>query len=93
LAEPTRWQLYDHPWNGADGGAGSSALLGTLHIVYGTPTRHDITVFRSTVTQLGVAQGWTVASVCDAAFSYAGLTLADCPRASLSGPPKPFRRP
>jgi hypothetical protein len=91
LSEPTRWQLYDGPWNGADGGPGQATLLGTLHLVYGTPTRHDITVYRTTVTQAGVTKGWTVASLCDAAFAYAGLTLESCPRATLTAPPKPFR--
>jgi hypothetical protein len=91
LSEPTRWQLYDGPWDAADGGQGGAQLLGTLHIVYGTPTRHDITVYRSTVTQAGVDAGWSVSAVCDAAFAYAGLSLDSCPRAALAAPPKPFR--
>jgi hypothetical protein len=45
------------------------------------------------VTEVGVAAGWTTDSLCDEAFSFAGLTLANCPRAALAAPPArdPFK--
>jgi hypothetical protein len=91
IAEPSRWDRYDMPWNGADGGAGSSQLLGSLQVMYGRPARYEITVFRATITSAGAASGWTVESLCDEAFAFGGLTLADCPRADLAGPPPPVR--
>jgi hypothetical protein len=33
----------------------------------------------------------TVASLCDEALKFGGLTLATCPRADLKPPPQPFR--
>ena len=91
IAEPATWRRYDVPWNGTDGGPGTAQLVGTLQVVYGKPTRYEITVFRATVTRAGAVDGWTVDSLCDEAFSYGGLTLATCPRAELTAPPPPFR--
>ncbi len=89
-AEPTLWRRYDRAWQ-ADGQPGAANLIGTLQVAYGTPTRYEITVFRVTVTRPGLQQGFSVESLCDEAFGFGGLTLASCPRASLSPPPKPFR--
>lgn len=89
-AEPQRWRRYARPWPSADEPA-DAGLLGTLQVVYGTPTRYDITVYRVTITAAGVAVGMSVESLCDEALGYAGLTLATCPRAALRQPPKPFR--
>jgi len=91
LADPSTWQRYDRPWDGADGTAGSAQLMGELQVAYGTPTRYDVTVFRVTISRQGTAAGWTVASLCDEAFGFGGLTLASCPRAALNAPPRPFR--
>ena len=91
LADPSTWQRYDRPWDGADGSAGSAQLMGELQVAYGTPTRYDVTVFRVTISSQGTAAGWTVASLCDEAFGFGGLTLASCPRAALNAPPQPFR--
>jgi hypothetical protein len=33
----------------------------------------------------------TVASLCDEALQFGGLTLETCPRADLKPPPQPFR--
>jgi hypothetical protein len=66
------------------------ALMGTIHVTYGTPTKYEITLYRVTVTAGGVAAGWTVASLTDAALSFGGLTLAECPRAVVNAPPRPF---
>lgn len=86
------WQLYDKPWS--DGLKGDSRLIGTIGTVYGTPSKYDITIYRVTITDAGVELGWTVESLCDEALQYGDLTLASCPRASLtSAAPDPFRRP
>jgi hypothetical protein len=90
LADPSTWRRYDRPWDSADG-SGSSQLMGELQVAYGTPTRYDVTVFRVTISSQGTAAGWTVATLCDEAFGFGGLTLANCPRAALNAPPQPFR--
>jgi hypothetical protein len=77
-SSPTLWQRY-------------AMLLGSLQVTYGSPTRYAITIYRATVTSHGATAGWTVEALCDEALGYAGLTLADCPRADLKPPPKPFR--
>jgi hypothetical protein len=91
LSTPSVWQRYDQAWRGSDD-PGDAALLGTMQITYGVPTRYDITIYRVTVTTSGAAQGWTVESLCDEALAFGGYTLAQCPRADLAAPPKPFRR-
>ncbi|MGN6473050.1 MAG: hypothetical protein ACTHK4_05300 [Mycobacteriales bacterium] len=83
LADPSIWRRYDGPTE--------QNLIGSIQVAYGTPTRYEITVFRVTVTQFGTQRGWTVETLCDEAFQYGGLTLANCPRAALAAPPKPFR--
>jgi hypothetical protein len=90
-SEPSTWRRYDSPWNGTDGGTGSSRLLGTIQVAYGVPTRYEITIFRATITRDGTRDGFTVESLCDEALGYGGLTLASCPRADLRPPPRPFR--
>lgn len=90
-ADPAVWRRYDRPWDGEDGGPGHAALLGTIQVAYGVPTRYEITIFRVTVSALGDQIGWTVTSLCDEALGYGGLTLDTCPRASLAAPPRPFR--
>ncbi len=90
LASPTKWNRYDRPWQGPENAAGAE-LIGTIHVAYGTPSRYEITVFRVTVTSFGTGLGWTVENLCDEALAAGGLTLADCPRADLQPPPKPFR--
>jgi hypothetical protein len=92
-SSPTLWQRYDRPWNGGGpgGSPGGAELVGTLQVTYGTPTRYAITIYRATVTTFGAAYGWSVESLCDEALSFGGYTLAQCPRADLKPPPKPFR--
>ena len=87
LAEPTVWRRYDRSL----GGDTAANLIGSIQVAYGTPTRYEITVFRVTVTGYGTEHGWTVASLCDEALRFGGLTLDSCPRADLKAPPKPFR--
>ena len=90
-ADPAVWRRYDRPWDGVDGGPGRAGLLGTIQVAYGVPTRYEITIYRATVSEQGDASGCTVTSICDEALGYGGLSLATCPRAALSAPPKPFR--
>lgn len=89
-AEPSRWSRYDRPWTSATD-PGGAVLVGILQVAYGTPTRYEITIYRVTITTPGAALGWTVVSLSDDALGLGGLTLDDCPRASLAAPPKPFR--
>ena len=89
-SEPQLWSLYDRPWRGPDSPAGAE-LIGSIQVAYGTPTKYEITIYRITVTRFGTTGGYTVDSMTDAALVFGGLTLADCPRATLSAPPKPFK--
>lgn len=92
VAEPGTWRRYDRSWNGPEGSSpGSAQLVGTIQAIYGTPTRHEITIYRATVTAQAVAEGWTVTSLCDDALKFAHLSLETCPRATLAPPPRPFR--
>jgi len=90
-ADPAVWRRYDRPWDGVDGGAGTAELLGTIQVAYGVPTRYEITIYRATLSLLGQDQGWTVDRLCDEALAFGNLTLATCPRADLTAPPRPFR--
>lgn len=89
---PTLWQRYDQPWNGREAlEPGDAKLLGGLQVSYGSPTKYAITIYRVTVTTVGSQHGFTVESLCDEALGFGGYTLAECPRADLKPPPKPFR--
>lgn len=91
-SSPTLWERYDRPWNGPSGASpGDAFLIGSLQVSYGSPTKYSITVYRATVTTFGQENDWTVEGLCDEALGFAGLSLADCPRADLRPPPKPFR--
>ena len=91
---PTLWQRYDRAWDGPLQTRGHAVLFGSIAIVYGTPTTGSITVYRAALTEDGVSAGLNVEGLCDEAFSFAGLTLASCPRAELQPPPRrdPFYR-
>ena len=91
---PTLWQRYDRTWDGPLQTRGHAVLFGSIAIVYGTPTTGSITVYRATLTEDGVSAGLSVEGLCDEAFSFAGLTLASCPRVELQPPPRrdPFYR-
>ena len=91
LAEVATWRRYDKAWDGPDRGQGTAELIGSIQVAYGMPTRHEITVFRASVTRFGFLHGATVESLCDEALAHGGLTLATCPRADLKPPPQPFR--
>jgi hypothetical protein len=89
-SEPTLWSRYTGSWV-APGVPGESELIGTIQVAYGTPTKYEITIYRVTVTRCGTEQGWTVESLCNEALVLGGLDLANCPRASLTAPPKPYK--
>ncbi|HVE98000.1 MAG TPA: hypothetical protein VNA12_02345 [Mycobacteriales bacterium] len=94
-ASTTLWQRYDHTWDGAAGMRGGAVMLGTIAVMYDHPRMHEITIYKVSVAEAGVDQGWTTESLCDDALKHAGLTLATCPRAPLAAPPTadPFRDP
>jgi hypothetical protein len=89
-AEPSRWNRYDRPWNSTED-PGESNLLGSIQVAYGTPTKYEITIYRVSITRRGTELGLTVQGLTDEALGHGELTLAQCPRASIQPPPKPFR--
>jgi hypothetical protein len=84
------WRRYETPWAPGSNQPGEAVHLGTISCVYDSPARYCVTVFRVSMTSYGLRHGWTTESLCDDAFRYAGITLADCPRAALNAPPRPF---
>ncbi len=94
-ATSSLWQRYDVAWDGVGGTRGSSRLLGSIAVMYDSPHRHEITVYKVSVNETGLDLGWTVESMCDDALIWAGLTIATCPRAELGNPPEsdPFFGP
>ena len=93
-ASSALWQRFDRSWDGPGGTRGSSTLVGSIAVMYDAPNRHQITIYKVTVTDAGRTAGWTVESVCDDALGWVGLSLATCPRAELAQPPlrDPFKR-
>lgn len=90
VATTRQWSRYDEP--GVDSlGVPVGQLIGCIEAVYGATTRYEVTLYRVTVTPVGTAAGWTVERLCDEPLAYGGMTLANCPRASMPPPPKPFR--
>ena len=86
-ATSSLWQRYDVPWDGTGGTRGHARLLGSVAVMYDAPNRHQITVYKVTVTPYGLETGWIVETLTDDALTWAGLSLATCPRAELSDPP------
>jgi hypothetical protein len=84
------WRRYAQPWKPGADDPGEAVHIGTISCVYDSPARFCVTVFRVSLTSYGLRAGWTTEAVCNDAFRHAGLTLRDCPRASLTPPPKPF---
>jgi len=93
-ASSSLWQRYDRAWDGPGGTRGSAQLVGSIAVMYDAPNRHQITLYKVTVTDVGRTAGWTVEAVTDDALGWVGLSLATCPRAELSQPPvrDPFKR-
>jgi len=90
LTSPGVWQRYDRPWPGGSREPGPAVHLGTIRSIYDSPHRYSVTIFRASITPAGLDQSWTVDKLCDDALKYAGLTLDDCPRATLWPLPPPF---
>src|SRR5436190_12955057 len=53
-ASATVWQRYSSPWNGPGCTRGSAELVGTIAVAYEMPVRHHITIYRVTVTEVGI---------------------------------------
>lgn len=87
------WQRYDRPWDGIGGTRGESRLVGSIAVMYDQPARHEVTIYRVTLTVYGQELGWTVTGLCDDALAVAGLTLAQCPVTDMSPVPRtdPFK--
>jgi hypothetical protein len=92
-ASASVWQRYNKPWDGPGGTRGESTLLGSIAVMYDTPARHEVTIYRVTITATGQREGWTVQRLCDDALTAAGLTLAECPVTAMAGAPTtdPFK--
>lgn len=92
-ATSSLWQRYDMQWDGPGGTRGNARLLGSVAVMYDAPNRHQITIYKVTVTPYGLDSGWAVESLTDDALTWAGLSLATCPRAELTDPPgrDPFK--
>jgi len=88
-ASETLWQRYDKPWDGFAGGRGTASLLGSIAVVYDSPVRHQITIYKVSISEAALADGWSVETLCDDALTWAGLTLASCPLARMTPPPPP----
>jgi len=86
-ATSSLWQRYDVPWDGPGGTRGNARLLGSVAVMYDAPNRHQITIYKVTITPYGLDSGWVVETLTDDALTWAGLSLATCPRAELADPP------
>lgn len=93
-ASSSLWQRYDRKWDGVGGGRGNAQLIGSIAVMYDSPHRHQITIYKVSLTPFGLSLGWSVDSLCDDALSWVGLSLESCPRAELAAPPTrdPFKR-
>ena len=56
-ATSSLWQRYDAPWDGVGGTRGEAQLLGSIAVMYDSPHRHEITIYKVTVTERGLDQG------------------------------------
>ncbi len=92
-ASSSLWQRYDKTWDGLGGSRGSARLIGSIAVMYDAPHRHQITIYKVTITAFGKESGWQVNDLCDDALTWVGLTLESCPRAELAPPPErdPFK--
>jgi len=88
-ASTSLWQRYSGPWDGLAGTRGHSDLVGSIAVMYDRPARHEITIYKVTMSDQGLQAGWTVERLCDDALAWVGLTLPTCPRADLLPPPPP----
>ena len=56
-ATTSLWQRYDRPWDGEDGTRGSAELIGSIAVMYDTPVRRQITIYKVTATEYGITSG------------------------------------
>jgi hypothetical protein len=86
------FKRFSGPFDGVGGMRGSAVLLGSIHVTW---DKYEVTIFRVSITDDGLARGMTVESLCNELLLHAGLTLATCPRANMAPAPAPdpFRRP
>jgi hypothetical protein len=89
VATPSVWERYDRPWSSPDA-PGSAKLVGSMHVIYDSPKRYQITIYRAVITIHGHDQGWDVTSLCNEALALAGLSIDTCQRADLRPPPPVF---
>jgi hypothetical protein len=91
-AGPAGIQLWSSPFNGADGGSGTSVHLGSVDWTYDTPAKHWALIYRAMVTQAGIESGETTLSVLTRVLALTGLAI-DGDRVQLAAPPvrDPFR--
>lgn len=82
-ASASLWQRYDRPWDGPSGTRGTSSLIGSIAVMYDAPTRYEVTIYKVSITPVGVAANWTVTSLCEDALASTGLTLEVLPRTEL----------
>ena len=92
-ATSSLWQRYDIAWDGMAGTRGNARLLGSIAVMYDAPNRHQITIYKVTISVFGKELGWDVNALCDDALTWVGLTLESCPRVALAPPPErdPFK--
>ena len=92
-AGPAGIQVWDGPFNGANGTHGTALHLGSVDWSYDTPARHYVTIYRVMVTQHGVDAGVSTLTVMTRVLALGGLA-ADGNRITLPAPPArdPFRR-
>src|SRR5262249_8587141 len=90
LTRPNRWDRYDRSWEDATH-PGPAGVLGSTQLVHGPPPKSEITIARVTIPALGSRLGLTARSLADEVLGFGGLTLAQCVRAGMSSPPKPYR--
>jgi len=88
-SSPSVWERYDRSWDGPHA-PGSAKMMGSISVVYDSPRRYQITIYRAIITIHGHDQGWEVGTLCDEALGFAGLSLLTCPRADLTNPPPVF---
>jgi hypothetical protein len=89
MATPSVWERYDRPWSTPDD-PGAAKLMGSMHVIYDSPQRYQITIYRAVITIHGHDQGWNVTSLCNEALGFADLSIDTCQRADLRPPPPVF---
>jgi hypothetical protein len=89
ITTPSLWERYDRPWQDPEG-PGEAKLVGSMHVIYDSPSRYKITIYRADITIHGHDQGWDVNGLCNEALGFAGLDIETCERADLRPPPPVF---